>query len=371
MEILGPEGERALAAAKQEVDPASLGAAERLRREFPPELVAAALTQVKLRRRARSKLPQADRLFLTPDGLEQATRWPVAKWRAGLLADQGKELWDLGCGLGVDALACAEAGMVVHAVEADATTAAFAAANLPGCDVRLGLAEDADPPMGDVVFLDPSRRGVTGRTWNVAAFTPPWSLVEHYLTGDWATCVKLGPGLPKPLIPPGVGAAWVSEGGDVVEVSLWNRLEPGPRAVVIRGDAVHTLTAGAEPLPVGPPGEWIHEPDGAVVRSGLVAEATPGTRLLAAKVAYTTSAGPLTSPFVTDYRIVETLDYDIATLRRWVKANRVGSLEIKRRAIDVDPAALRRQLKPKGDRRATLLLARTIDGARAFVVERG
>jgi hypothetical protein len=87
-------------------------------------------------------------------------------------------------------------------------------------------------------------------------------------------------------------------------------------------------------------------------------------------VAYASSEAPASSPFVTDYQVREVLEYDVATLRRWVRQHRIGRLEIKRRAIDVDPAVLRKQLKPRGDGAATLLLARTAAGARAFVVER-
>lgn len=373
MDILGAEGARALARAAAEADPDSLRAATRMRREFPPELAAAALTQVVLRRRARAKLPQAERLFLTAHGLEQATRWPVAQWRAELFQEAGvSELWDLACGLGVDALAFAEAGMTVHAVEADPTTAAFAEANLRGtnAEVITGRAEDIEVPTGAGVFLDPARRTARGRTWDVAQFSPPWSLVERHLHGDWRTCVKLGPGLPKELIPDDVAAVWVSVDGDVVEVSLWNVLDPGPRAVVMRDGRVHTLLPGAQPLPVGDLGAWLHEPDNAVIRAGLVAAAAPHARLLAASVAYLTSDAPLRSPFATDYKVLEVLENDVATLRGWVKAHRIGSLEIKRRAIDVDPAALRRQLRPKGDAHATLILTRTPRGAKAVVVER-
>lgn len=373
MEILGSEGQRALALAATEPDPDSLQAAQRMRREFPAELAAAALTQVALRRRARDKLPQADQLFLTPEGLEQATRWPVAQWRAAQFRQAGVgSVWDLGCGLGVDSLAFLDAGLRVHAVEADPTTAAFATANLRDRDaeVTVGLAEDARVPPGNGVFLDPARRTARGRTWDVSRFTPSWALVEQYLGGEWHTAVKLGPGLPKELIPDEVGAVWVSVAGKVVEASLWNFLPAGPRAVVMQGDGVHTLLPGAEPLPVGELGEWIHEPDNAVIRAGLVAEAAPNTRLLAESIAYTTSDALLASPFVTDFRVVEVLDHDVATLRRWVRRNGIGSLEIKRRAIDVDPAVLRRQLKPKGDAHATVILARTTRGTRAIVVER-
>ena len=373
MDILSDDGALALEMAAAEADPDSLGAAERMRRCFPPELAAAALTQVALRRRAREKLPMADRMFFTPDGLEQATRWVVAQWRAALFKEAGvTELWDLGCGLGVDAMAFAQAGLRVHAVEVDPTTAAFATANLRELDARVieGRAEDVEVPPGAGIFLDPARRTTRGRTWDVNQFTPPWSLVENHLRGDWRTAVKLGPGLPKELIPEHVAAAWVSADGDLVETSLWNFLEAGPRAVVMRSGMVHTLRSGADPLPVGSLGDWVHEPDNAVIRAGLVAEAAPAARLLAPGVAYVTSDAPIASPFVTDFRVLEVLDYDLPILKRWVKAHRIGSLEIKRRAIDVDPAALRRQLKPRGDSHATIILARTQDGARAIVVSR-
>lgn len=366
----------ALEMAAAEADPDSLGAAERLRRRFPSKLAAAALTQVALRRRARGKLPMAERMFFTPDGLEQATRWVVARWRAALFVDAGvSEVWDLGCGIGVDAMALSEAGLGVHAVESDPLTAAFAQANLAlvgGGEVTVGRAEDVQVPERGGIFLDPARRTARGRTWDVADLTPPWSLVEDHLRGRRVAFVKLGPGLPKQLIPEGVGAAWVSVKGDVVELMLSNALEPRARAVVFPRSETepHVLTGGAAPLPVAPPGRFIHEPDNAVVRAGLVADSVPDGWLLAPGVAYVSSDSPIGGPFVTSYRVIDVLDHDVATLRRWVKQHRVGRLEIKRRAIDVDPAVLRKQLKPRGEGAATLLLARTVAGARAFVVER-
>ena len=107
-----------------------------------------------------------------------------------------------------------------------------------------------------------------------------------------------------------------------------------------------------------------------IFRAGLVADSAPGGWLLAPGVAYVSSDSPIGGPFVTSYRVTDVLDHDVTTLRRWVKQHRIGRLEIKRRAIDVDPAVLRKQLKPRGDGSATLLLARTVAGARAFVVER-
>src|SRR5690606_41543354 len=48
-----------------------------------PDLVAAVLTQARLRTRARSRFHEfADRMLFTPDGLEQATRLQVAAQHA-------------------------------------------------------------------------------------------------------------------------------------------------------------------------------------------------------------------------------------------------------------------------------------------------
>lgn len=380
VEILTEQGRAALAAAADEADPTSLGAAERLRREFPPELAAAALNQVALRRRATGKFPRADEMFLTSDGLQQATRPAVADWRAYRFADAGtSEVWDLGCGLGADAMAFQEAGVRARGVEADETTAAFATANLAlvgAPPVVHARAEDVEVPDGAGVFLDPARRTDRGRTWDVADFTPPWSLVEHYLSSEHFTCVKLGPGLPKELIPDGVAATWVSEKGSVVEVSLWNRFEPGYCAVVFP-------RAGGEPVEVRAPtvanelgvrevGAYLLEPDNAMIRAGLVSEAAPGVDawLLDPHLAYLSSDEPVHSPLVDCFEVREVLPYDLKALRAHVKQQGIGTLEIKCRGIDVDPAALRRQLKPKGSASATLVLSRTPHGAVAAFTQR-
>ena len=152
--LLTPTGKRVLARAEtmhaEGVD--ALRAGEVLRRfaleeygDAPPgaaaDLAAAATTQAVLRARAAAKLgPGAERLFLTPDGLQQATRPEISVRRAARLADVLQDrrptgggaptVMDLGCGIGADLLAFAAAGLDVAGVDLDPVTAAMAAANL-------------------------------------------------------------------------------------------------------------------------------------------------------------------------------------------------------------------------------------------------
>ena len=80
-----------------------------------PALVAAVLSQSKLRARAVAKFgPFAGRMLFTEAGLEQATRLKVAALHAGRFRDAGVgRVADLGCGIGADALALAAIDIAV------------------------------------------------------------------------------------------------------------------------------------------------------------------------------------------------------------------------------------------------------------------
>lgn len=379
--LLTPDGAAALAAAVAEPDATCLGAATRLRRLFEPDLAAAALAQVALRRRARAKFgEQSERLWLTRDGLEQATRPDVASWRARRLVEAGAVgVVDFGCGIGADALACADAGLSVVAVEADPTTAAFAQANLGerGRVVvgdAVALADELLRP-GWAAICDPARRGARGRSWRVEQLTPPWEFVQRLLGGGRPACAKLAPGLSRELIPDAVEATWVSHQGELVETSLWRtgsfasrRAVLLPAGIEISADDAHTpkpeVGLGA--------GGYLYEPDPAVIRAPAVGRLAGllGAARVAPGIAYLWSKQQVATPFAAAFEIQEVLDFDEAPLRAWVREHKIGTLEIKKRGIDVDPAVLRKRLRPKGTNAATLVLTPTQTGAKALVVKR-
>lgn len=395
----GEQGRAALAAAMAEKDPDSLAAATRLRKDFAPELAAEALGQAALRRRAGTKFGErAVELFFTADALEQATRPAVAAGRARRMRDEGiTRVVDLGCGIGADALAFLAAGIAVTAVELEPLTAAHARANLarrqaqgseneaqgtmaePGeAQVITGDAVELAPELlagagpETCVFVDPARRTELGRTWRVEAFTPPWDFVMSLLQGPHSAVVKLGPGVPRTLLPPGVEVLWTSDRGDVVEATLWRTPEAGRGrgAVLLPEDVRVDADPAAEALPVASVGRYLLEPDGAVIRAGALDQVQPGAWLLDPQVAYLSSDEPHRGRLATSFEVLEDLDFNPKLLKAWVRDNRIGTLEIKKRAIDVDPAELRKRLAPRGPNSATLVLARTVQGSRALVCRR-
>src|SRR5680860_975181 len=143
-------------------------------------------------------------------------------------------------------------------------------------------------------------------------------------------------------------------------------------ALVLRGGDAHLLDGSPVPGEPGPIGEYLLEPDGAVIRAGLVGPLSErlGARLLDPHIAYLTADALIESPFAATFRIVESLPYSEKRLASALAARGVGLSLIKKRGLDVDPAVLRRRLKLKGDASATVILTRIGNSRIAFIAER-
>ncbi|GAA1155140.1 class I SAM-dependent methyltransferase [Nocardioides aquiterrae] len=378
--LLTEDGQRLLAEASREVQQGGdvLAVQNRLRRTAAPEHVAVALTQATLRIRARDKFgPDADRMYFTPDGLEQATRQRVAAHRAArLVAASVGTVIDLGCGIGGDLLACARAGLTAAGVDIDPVRVAVAEANLaalglPGA-VTVADATTVDPSPFDVAFADPSRRTARGRTFDADGWTPPWSFVERLLRRD--SCVKVAPGIPHELVPEGVEAEWVSDQGDVKEAALWSgRLATTARRATVIGDGgLATITDEDDPgAGVRDVGRFLYEPDGAVIRAGLVTAVAAGVQggLIDEHIAYVTSDASYRTPFARGYVVREELPYRERALRAALRERGIGRLTIKKRGVDVVPDQLRKRLDLHGEDEATLVLTRARGHGIALLVK--
>ena len=383
--LLTAEGQRLLEQAADARDDDELKAQTRLRRlatgstQERAVRVAAAITQVTLRRKAAAKLgADADRMYFTPDGLEQATRATVAAHRAArLAAASASSVIDLGCGIGGDLVAFARAGITSAGVDADPLRVEVARANLAALDlpgaVSVADAMEVDTLPFDAAYVDPARRTGRGRTFSMEDWTPPWPFVEKLLLSRDAVA-KVAPGLPHDRIPEDVEAEWVSDGGEVKEAALWSgRLATtSRRATVIGHGGLATLTdaedPGGETRDVG---EFLYEPDGAVIRAGLVTAVAAGLRggLVDDHIAYVTSDEAFRTPFARGFRVVETLPYREKALRAALRERSIGSLTIKKRGVGVVPDELRKRLSLTGDQAATIVLTRARGHGVALLVE--
>lgn len=344
------------------------------------ELVAAAMTQARLRGAARAKFGEfAAGMAFTQEGLEQATRLPVAALHAERYLDSGlTRVADLTCGLGGDAMSFAALGLGVVAFETDEPTAILADHNLRHWSRAVVVHADSIATVRDVdvdaIFADPARRTARGRRHSPADYAPALEDVLALRDRFPATGVKVGPGIPHDAIPEGVEAQWVSVDGDVVEAALWCgplARHEGHAALVIHHGVAHEIAGGlhrAEPRLLGP---YVAEPDGAVIRAGLVGALADelAAGLVDPTIAYLTADTPVETPFARWYRVLDAEPFSVKRLSAALRARDVGSVDIKKRGIDVTPERLRAQLHLRGAAHATVIVTRVDGRHTAMLVE--
>lgn len=348
-----------------------LAVATRLRRDHPAELVSAALGQARLRQRAAAKFgaEDAERMYFTPNGVEQSTRTTVATHRARRLRSLGvRSVADLCSGIGGDAIALARAGIRVLAVDRDPLTVAVARANAEA----LGLAElievreadvtEVDTQAYDAVFVDPARRGGRGRIFDPEAYSPPLSWAIATALKAPLAALKIAPGIPHEAVPAEAEAEWISDAGDVKEAVLWFGTEPGlVRATLLPGP--RELRGRGLPDPaVRAVGRYLYEPDGAVIRAHLVAEVAEQVDggLVDETIAYITADELRPTPYAAAYEITDRLPFNVKKLKALLRERGVGVLTVKKRGSAVEPEELRKKALPKshGPHSATVFLTR-------------
>ncbi|HYI34523.1 MAG TPA: class I SAM-dependent methyltransferase [Glaciibacter sp.] len=388
VELLSPEGLRLL----DSLPPYEQGAdvvrvvSDLRKAGHAPGLVTAVLSQSRLRAKALTKFGDfRSRMLFTDAGLEQATRLRVAALHAGRFVTAGiNRVADLGCGIGGDAMAMAAMDLTVTAVDTDEVTATVASYNLapfPSAHVVHADAETFDLTGFEGAWFDPARR-TSGHT-NTSRITKPedYSPSLDYIfrvANDLPIGVKLGPGHDRDLIPSDAEAQWVSVDGQLVEMGLWfgSLARGGIRrsALLLTADGVDELTApgDSEDVAVGSIGEYLYEPDGAVIRARLIGDLARSIdgRMLSDGIAYITADTHVATPFATAFRVLEALPSDEKKLRQALQERNIGTLEIKKRGVDIDPAALRVRLRPKGTGSATIVVTRVEGHHVTLLVER-
>ena len=109
-----------------------------------------------------------------------------------------------------------------------------------------------------------------------------------------------------------------------------------------------------------------------MIRARLIGDLARGidAGMLDPHIAYLTSDAPAESPFASSFRVREVLPMNPKTIAASLKKAGIGRLEIKKRGVDVDPAAFRKKLNLRGSGEATLILVRIGDKRHAILADR-
>jgi hypothetical protein len=418
--LLSVQGQELLTRlAGMEVTPdRALALSAALRDEFPPDLVAAGLTQQALRVAGRAKFSRADEMLFTRPGLEQASSEITSRHAAERFA-QAVVIADLCCGIGGNLTALAapapdesRAERRLIGVDRDPLSLEFARHNVavyaPGAQVRYVRADARELGLAgiDAVFIDPARRDERGRR-PAGHYQPELGWCLGLAKRVPAVGIKAAPGLRRNLVPPGWETEFVAVGRELKEALLWSPALAGVgrRATVLpSGDTLASpktlarsqeltrpgqltapdasggpdladtpsLTAAGqedrdadqrEPVPLAEPGEFLFDPNPAVTRAGLVTSLARqlGAWQIDPMIAFLSADKPAMTPFARTLRVIESAPWHEKRFAARLRELGIGSADIRRRGLAGDVEQIHRRLGLRGPGAATIVLTRVSD----------
>ncbi|BDH58495.1 class I SAM-dependent methyltransferase [Tsukamurella sp. PLM1] len=329
------------------------------------------IEQVRARRRAAAKLGEVTGWLLTDEAVQQATPAAVAEHRARRLA--WLSVHDVTCSIGAELRALVQVCPRVVGSDIDPVRARMAAHNVPRALVYVA---DALTPTttADVVIADPARRSGGRRIVDPEQMSPALSALRAAYAGR-SLAVKTAPGIDYDgLRRDGFDGEVeiVSLDGGVREACLWSGPVAVPgltRATVLRsGDTGFEVVSSApHDVDPGPAGRFLLEPDGAVIRAGLVRHYAARHDLwqLDPHIAYLT--GDVVPDGVRGFEVLDEFRFTEKVLRAELRARDVGTVEILTRGAGVDPDVLRKRLKLQGSQAMTVVITRIGREVTAFL----
>lgn len=370
---------------------APLRLARELRSRLEPELARRASELHELRARAQGRLPEHARLWLSRQGLEQASRQEVAALRAARFAERIGTEWvlDATAGLGGDSMALAQAGPAVHALERSAELCRMLRHNLSTvAPAAKWLVSQGDalnvPSRASYLLLDPDRRPRGRRTLDPEDWSPPLSKAIELASAMRGACLKLAPAHNpnrNPSMPPGLPHTWQWVGfeRELAETALWTgelaRGDSLREVLVIRSggnvgycaeprEVAFLSTRAAHEVP------WIFEPHPALVCSDLLGSLAHelGHQTLGPEIAFLGGQEFRSHPLLKAAEVLGSAPCDAKQVRKLLRRHDVGPIEVRKRGHPQSSAELAKRWRGSGKQRGRVLVSRLEQGHRAYLV---
>lgn len=338
---------------------ATPGEIERVAKLTDPVNAAWAFTQWELRKKAKAKFVEPDRMLFEREALEQATHFSIARYHAGQFP-KGALVHDLTTGIGGDLIELAKRGPAVG-YELDPARAKFARFNLAAfelsAEVRVQDALTADLG-GGYAFADPARRVMGHRTLDPSQFSPhPQELAERFRILQLGL-IKLSPMMPDPYLQSlAPSRRFLSFGGECREVLVFlggecTGQEKSPQVFAVHIESGDHLVVRGAPKSTPRPQSFLYDADPAAVRAGALGTLCEEHGLLALgdSNGYLTGEMLVKSHWLRPYRVLASQAADLAKTLKSLRALDAATPEWKQRGSHLDLIAMRKRMKLEGTR---------------------
>ncbi len=343
--------------------------------------------QLQFRLRAQPRFPDPTQWLWTDRSLQQASDWYSAITKARLFPP-GSHVVDACCGAGADLVALAQQQHAVAAVDRDRSMLELARANVRAHGWNADFVQAEIPSSlaqlrNVCLHADPDRRRGQARdtrTTHAEAFSPPLADIMAMAEATRACIIKLAPATDL-ILPAGSPwrRAWLGVGRECPQQLLlcgeltW-QIQAGQRGALLvdHPHDVYCAEEGATCSTTDEPEQFVFEPHAALYASGLAAAWADQHQLSALPHAgsYYTGDQNWTTPWSQAFEVVAHMSWDERRLRKWLRANRVGALEVKTRQVPLDANRLQRELSQREGEPMTCLLYSVGKSVRAIMARR-
>lgn len=353
-----------------------------LRQWLTPAQAAAVVEQIQLRRKGVKKFERAYNMLFTREALEQATDSRVAQYRVTRFRG-ARLVADLGCSIGGDSLWLATVSNQVLGIDLDQIRLIFARHNTAAYNLADKIAFiQADVRylpafLGrfDAIFADPARRIEGMRTVKPQFYRPPLDKLMETYAGQ-PLGIKVAPGMDFSAATLADEIEVISLDGEAREAVLWFRdlATPGvSRRATLLPDGKTLTDEMPNQCAIGELGDYLYEPDPAVIRTGLVEQLGTqlGLNLLDPNIAYLSGKQAIESSFIKGYQIEACLPLKFKQINHYLRQHQIGQVNIKQRGTGLSSERVVKQLKPvKSGLERTLILIRIKDDHLALICSR-
>ncbi|MGB1125924.1 MAG: THUMP-like domain-containing protein [Phycisphaeraceae bacterium] len=373
-------GDATLMERSARVDSSDVSAITSLRRDYSAQAVSVALSMIEARRKAQRKFGERGRsLIADVAGVEQASGAAVAAYKARRFADLlggGATIADLCCGIGGDAMALADAGLDVIAVDRDPLRAWMARQN-GGPRMQAVCSDVATLGVaGMPIHLDPARRVEKSgrRVWRMEDMQPGPQVVGPFIEHSGCAAIKLSPGVDLEALPWAGELEFISEHGRLVQAVLWcgRCAQTSRRATLIDARGTHTLHGDPTWSGFHPLQHYLYTFDAAVERAELIGHlsAQVDAPVVHPKLGLLTSENIIDSPWLKGFEFIEQLPWRPKRVKQWLAANDAGLVEVKTRGKACDPDKEQLRLRGKGDTPYVVFVLRFDTKVQALITRR-
>ncbi len=350
--------------------------------------------QIRFRSRMRRRFPIEQSWLWTDRSLSQASDWWSASYKASLFPADVTVL-DACCGAGVDTVALAARGGVIAMDNCDETLA-IAHANAVGhhgadCPVEAlyGTFPDELPAGTQWMHADPDRRPPDKsdnerKTLRADLFMPSLECLLEHASEMKGAVIKIAPSTVfseecSDAVEETTQRVWLGVFGECRQQLLLSgdlQNDPSQKRRVVLCHPHFDEFSGK----VAPPSTWTDSPKQYVYDLHPVLFASDlhtdwanqnGLTPVGGELGYFTADALVESPFVQAFKVVDTLAWDDRKMRKWLRQNDAGIVDVKNRGLRLDAGHFqRRYSNPNGKQPFSLLVTQLGQRVRAIVCRR-